>query len=245
MYDYTRFYIAGVTDEVCQDKCMENYRALLGLSTYAGSFCYCWYDNGMLPNPLPSDIHGYSNKYRGTGEVSLSLNEADGNCYKFFEEIVNTETPTQTPTYTPTQKPTAKPTNYPTQKPTEVVTTVTGEFEYLGEGWCKDHKYDYFDYIRYSTAESCGDICPRSNGFRGFSTYVSSYCYCWYSNNQLPSVEDSTVLIYDSFSGEGTIDYVEVNGYSNCYKFNPNQFLVLSPSQEQGFTYCFVTDKKC
>lgn len=97
MYDYLRYYIEGVTPQVCQDKCMENYFGLTGISTYDSTYCYCWFDNNQLPSKLPSDIHGYSSRFKGLGEVMMTLND-DGDCYKFIENEIDTESPTQMPT---------------------------------------------------------------------------------------------------------------------------------------------------
>lgn len=124
MYDYLRFYMEGVTPQVCQDRCIQHFSGLTGISTYSSYYCYCWYDNNSIPDPQPSDIHGYSSSYFGTGAVSLTLNEADSDCYKFFEMVINTETPTLMPTEPPTPPPTSKPTALPTQKPTSSVSNV-------------------------------------------------------------------------------------------------------------------------
>ena len=94
----------------------------------------------------------------------------------------------------------------------------------MGNGWCKDHRYDYYDYIRYSVSDlsACSSICFIDNGFKGYSTYNNDYCYCWYSNNQLPTVDDTSILIYDGFSGEGTITQIEETSDSlSCYRFDP------------------------
>jgi hypothetical protein len=124
MYDYLRFYIEDITVQVCQDKCIQHFSGLTGISTYNSYYCYCWYDNNALPDPRPSDIHGYSFSYFGTGEVAVTLKEADSDCYKFFETVVDTETPTLMPTEPPTPPPTVKPTALPTQKPTALVGNV-------------------------------------------------------------------------------------------------------------------------
>jgi hypothetical protein len=118
MYDYLRFYIEGVTPEVCQDKCSLRFSGLTGISTYSSYYCYCWYSNGELPSSLPSDVHAFSANHQGVGEVSMTLNEADGDCYQFFENVVDTQTPTDMPTISPTPSPSRKPTMKPTRKPT-------------------------------------------------------------------------------------------------------------------------------
>jgi hypothetical protein len=118
MYDYLRFHILDATHETCQDKCIQHPTNLVGISTYSETFCYCWYTN--LPSPLPSDIHGSSANHLGSGKVSTTLNEADGDCYKFISTTaIETDYPTLSPSLPPTFKPTtAKPTPLPTQKPT-------------------------------------------------------------------------------------------------------------------------------
>lgn len=118
MYDYLRYYIEGVTPEMCQETCSIRSQSLKGISTYNSYFCYCWYENGKLPSPLPSDVHAYSASHQGSGEVTLTLNEQDGDCYKFVENFVDTETPTNTPTDSPTPSPTMAPTKKPTKRPT-------------------------------------------------------------------------------------------------------------------------------
>lgn len=118
MYDYFRYYIVGATPQVCQDKCSLRFSNLRGISTYSSYYCYCWYENGELPSPLPSDVHAYSENHLGSGEVTMTLNEQDGDCYQFFENVVDTETPTLVPSNSPTPLPTKAPTNKPTMKPT-------------------------------------------------------------------------------------------------------------------------------
>ena len=227
MYDYFRFYIEGVTPQICQDKCIDYWIGLVGISTYNSHYCYCWFDDAQLPSNVPSDVHGYSSRFEGEGQVAMTQND-DGDCYKFLENVIDTETPTQMPTesprISPTPKPTAIPTSHPTHKPTES-TVVSGDFEYIGAGWCKDHKYDYYDYVRYTTTNlnQCSNICVIDNGFRGYSTYSTSYCYCWYSNNQLPTLADTSYnYIYSHFEGEGPITQFQYTGYSTCYKFVAN-----------------------
>ena len=87
MYDYLRFYTEGMTAQICQDKCIEHWQGLMGISTYNSHYCYCWFDDGELPNPQPSDIHGYSSRFKGSGEITLSLESDDGDCYKFVENV--------------------------------------------------------------------------------------------------------------------------------------------------------------
>lgn len=100
-----------------------------------------------------------------------------------------------------------------------------GNFTYMGDGWCKDHKHEFYDFLRFSVSASvgtCSSICVRNSGFRGFSTYFTSYCYCWYSNNQLPILTDySNVQVYDLFTAEGEIMSFQYTGLSTCYKFVP------------------------
>lgn len=128
MYDYMRFSIQGVTPQICQDKCISHWEGLVGISTYQSIYCYCWFDNALLPSELPSDVHGYSSRFKGAGEVTLTLND-DGDCYQFIEKVVDTLTPTSMPTespsLSPTRKPTAKPTSAPTAKPTLEVVVVS------------------------------------------------------------------------------------------------------------------------
>jgi hypothetical protein len=128
MYDYLRFYIQDVTPQICQDKCIDHWEGLAGISTYQSTYCYCWFDDSQLPSKLPSDIHGYSSRFKGAGEVTLTLKD-DGDCYKFIENVVDTLTPTLMPTdspsLSPTRKPTAKPTSAPTAKPTVEVKVVS------------------------------------------------------------------------------------------------------------------------
>jgi hypothetical protein len=229
MYDYLRFYIEGVTPQICQDKCINHWQGLVGISTYDSHYCYCWFDDRELPDNIPSDVHGYSSRFNGKGEVTMTKND-EGDCYKFLENAVVTETPTQMPTespsISPTPNPTRIPTNAPTQKPTES-TVVTGDFTYLGNGWCKDHKYDYYDYVRMTTSNlsECPNLCIWGQGFVGYSTYSTSYCYCWYSNNRLPAAEYTWYqYIYEGFRGEGEITQFQYTGYSTCYKFNPSSY---------------------
>ena len=254
MYDYFRFYIEGLTAQICQDKCIEHWQGLTGISTYDSHYCYCWFDDGELPNSQPSDIHGYSSRFKGSGEVALTLSSDDGDCYKFVEnvsqqdeyvlriaclhsmltslyhsffskQIIDTETPTAMPTDSPSFSPTPKPTNAPTKFPTPsptLNTVVTGDYEFVGNGWCKDHKYDYYDYIRYAVSHvsACSSVCVVDIKFQGYSAYDDAYCYCWYNNNGLPTLEDySNVLTYDGFLGEGEVKQFEPTSYSTCYRF--------------------------
>jgi hypothetical protein len=83
-------------------------------------YCYCWYSNGELPSPLPSDVHAYSANHQGIAEVFMALNEADGDCYQFFLHVVDTKTHANMPTISPSLSPSRKPTTKPIKKPTEV-----------------------------------------------------------------------------------------------------------------------------
>lgn len=210
---------------MCQDKCIDHWLGLVGISTYDSYYCYCWFDDSQLPSKIPSDIHGYSSKFKGEGEVVMTNND-EGDCYKFLLNVISTETPTMMPTespsISPTRKPTAIPTSYPTQKPTEG-TTMSGDFTYMGDGWCKDHRYDYYDFVRYSTSDvsQCPSLCIKSKGFVGYSSYFNYFCYCWYSNNQLPAIEDtSNIYIWSYFGGEGEVKQIQYTGWSKCYAFN-------------------------
>ena len=133
MYDYLRFYLEGLTPQICQDKCIEYWVGLEGISTYQSHYCYCWYDDKKLPSDLPSDVHGYSTRFTGAGEVTMTKND-DGDCYKFLENVVATETPTMMPTdqpsISPTPKPTSAPSKNPTQKPTEYTVSVSQHLRY-------------------------------------------------------------------------------------------------------------------
>ena len=149
MYDYLRYYIDGVTPQQCQDKCSLNFVGLTGISTYNSYYCYCWHENGELPSSIPSDVHAYSANHQGAGEVSMTRGEADGDCYKFIENVIDTETPTMTPTVSPSFSPTPKPTKKPTMKPTQSPTTnmVSGSLTFMGNGWCRSAQNTYYDYM--------------------------------------------------------------------------------------------------
>jgi hypothetical protein len=95
---------------------------------------------------------------------------------------------------------------------------------YLGNGYCRDSKNVYFDYMRYTsstTPAECGARCKKTSGFRGFSMYEATYCYCWYEDGQVASDTSSDLYVYTAFAGTGQITQIYYTGYSTCYKFEP------------------------
>ena len=81
-YDYVRLSASLMNIEICGMTCLDNGGLLKGFSTYGFNFCYCWYENGGIPQPPPSGSYHYHG-FIGSGPVARTTGYGGNDCYKY------------------------------------------------------------------------------------------------------------------------------------------------------------------
>ena len=133
--------------------------------------CYCLYEAGQLPDPLPAGTAQVVNS-SGSGPIATTFDEVGLECYTYHTASVVTASPTTIP-------PTASPTTNPT-------------FQFFGNGFCLDSQYSLYSWFTLPGlpgANACSDLCLQYPDYLHGFTYNNDgdgMCYCHYEVDQVP-----------------------------------------------------------
>ena len=212
------------TAEDCSAWCLQNPDNLLGFSySSSNEDCYCEFDGGELPNPLPAYINPPVLEFErgsGTGSIQQTSFSSGGTAFDCYV--------------------------YPEFAPPPL-------FSKVGNGECIDSEGNEFSYFGRLNSfdetinEQCEDYCSQNlvSTFVGFETRISfepeslepdTECRCLFKGGQLPS---SSVTNYTdgglpdvnmTRSGDGIITNVTqqtnddfgfgFGGGTSCYRYN-------------------------
>eukprot|EP00804_Cyclotella_cryptica_P026157 CCRYP_013045-RA/>CCRYP_013045-RA protein AED:0.08 eAED:0.08 QI:177/0.92/0.64/1/0.92/0.85/14/257/1181 len=245
-YDYSIRPGGGSQPNQCLSYCIKQ-EGFVGFATAYSHYCYCYYEDDFLPKICPRDRNCYS-QFVGIGPVAYSQGgNPVMQCYKYRWDLPmmpssqpsasmlpssspsTTSNPVSSPSSLPSSMPTISISPTVTTSPSDApstshVPTMLPEYQFVGYGGCLSSLNQTYDYsIRPgggSQPNQCLSYCIKQEGFVGFATAYSHYCYCYYEDDFLPKICPRDRNCYSQFVGIGPVAYSQGgNPVMQCYKY--------------------------